>query len=334
MSNPLLSIVIPTHNRCASLLRCLGAIGRQADCAALCEVIVVVDGSTDGTAGVLGSRQWPFPLQTVSQQNLGAGVARNAGAAMARGEYLAFLEDDVLPADGWLAIARKILAESTPDVLEGRTVYAGTEREVRRFEPDRTPSFIPCNLIVRRKCFVAVGGYSPDYFDAKRGLYFREDSDFGFRLIGAGYAVSVDERLVVSHPPQFASLRSCFRHALRYVFDPLLFRRHPALYRRMIEVKHLFGMTIHRPLHFVALADVGAAALVLAGSAVGSVPVWVAGAGLMLAAGTAFRFRYQGWKALQVYRPGWTMAFVILPFVYLCSLLRGCFRYRTFGVMV
>jgi tetrahydromethanopterin S-methyltransferase subunit D len=118
------------------------------------------------------------------------------------------------------------------------------------------------------------------------------------------------------------------------VFDPLLFRRHRDLYRRHIEVKRVFGVTIHRPLHYVALGDVAAAVLVVAGIALGSVPLWATGAGLMLLAGTAFRFRYQGWRALHIYRPAWTTAFLVLPLVYVWSLLRGCIRYRTFGPMI
>lgn len=334
MDGVLLSIVIPTFNRRDSLLHCLRALAGQGEIESSCEVIVVVDGSTDGSAEAVQSVAWPFPLRIIRQANLGAGAARNAGASEAAGAWIAFVEDDVLPADTWVRSALDIVSGSPADVIEGRTAYAETLKQVRRFEAGRIPSFIPCNLIVRRESFEAVGGYSPEFFDRTKGLYFREDSDFGFRLLKAGYTVRLDERLLVLHPEQFTSLAACYRHVRRYVFDPLLYRRHPVEYRRMIEVKKVFGREVRRPLHYAALAAVPAMLLLAGGIAAGSIPAWGGGSLLLLAVSTLFRVRYKGRKALQLYRAGETAGFLGIPFVYLLSLLRGCLRYRTFGPVI
>lgn len=334
MAAPFFSVVIPTFNRSDALLGCLGALSRQSIEMDQFEVIVVVDGSTDGTAGRLASVRYPYDFHFVEIANSGAGHARNEGAKLARGEYIAFTEDDVIPDAGWLSNARKHLRQGTHALLEGRTVYAGSTGSVRRHEPPGIPSFIPCNLFVLRTAFATSGGYDPDYFDRERGLYFREDSDLGFRLLDAGHAAAIGQDIIVAHPPQFESLRACIRHARRYVFDPLLYKRHPGRYREMIEVKRVAGMTVRRPQHSVALLDLAAVLAALAGLAGWGSTWFFAGLALSIACGFLFRLKYQGRKAMRLDQFHITLGFWVVPFVYLYSLVRGCFRYRTAGVLI
>jgi glycosyltransferase involved in cell wall biosynthesis len=333
MNEPFFSVIIPTYNRCAQLRECLLALARQACSPDGFEVIVVVDGSTDGTATMLREMALPYSLDVALGPNGGAGHARNVGSTRARGRYLAFTEDDVIPDTHWLQSARSILEPDQWDVLEGRTVYRGTDSEVRKFERERRLSFIPCNLFVRRTVFEAVGGYSPEFHDSITGLYFREDSDFGFRLMDARARIRIAEDVYVSHPLQFLTLAGCFRHARRYVFDPLLYKRHPRHFREQIEVKQLFGFTVHRAQHYVALADAFAFVLGAAGLLFGSMAAVVGGVGGILLCGALFRFKYQGSGFLKVHRLHETVGFLGLPFVYLWALLRGCVRYRVIGVL-
>jgi glucosyl-dolichyl phosphate glucuronosyltransferase len=102
--SPVASIVIPTRNRRATLVPLVEALLPQAG-AANAEVVVVDNGSSDGTAEALatlvptaGER-----LRTVVEGEPGATRARNAGARAARGPVLAFTDDDALPRPGWLA---------------------------------------------------------------------------------------------------------------------------------------------------------------------------------------------------------------------------------------
>src|SRR5207253_5026154 len=95
------SVVIPTYRRRERVLRHVAALSQQTweDF----EVVVVDDGSGDGTAEALRALETPFPLTVVAQQNQGAAQARNAGAAAAGGELLLFLDDDMEADPGLLA---------------------------------------------------------------------------------------------------------------------------------------------------------------------------------------------------------------------------------------
>src|SRR4051812_24229138 len=92
-----ISVVVPAFNVEAYLQECLASIAAQT--APDLEVIVVDDGSADGTRAVAEAFAAGDPrFRVISQPNRGLGAARNAGVAAARGTYLAFVDgDDVLP---------------------------------------------------------------------------------------------------------------------------------------------------------------------------------------------------------------------------------------------
>jgi glycosyltransferase involved in cell wall biosynthesis len=324
--------VIPTFNRRKLLLECLESLSQQTLSGDLFEVIVVDDGSTDGTEESVRSLKWKYNVTFIKQENAGPAQARNAGVAKAQGRILAFTEDDVIVRRDWLANAVEEFDRDPIDLLEGRTVYRGTNDDVRRFEPEQRPSFIPCNLFIRSEVFVKLGGYDRDFY--MPGLYFREDADFGFRALKMGFHFRIARNIIVEHPEQFVSVESCVRHVRRYFFDPLLYKRHASLYRSMIEVKTIFGLEIHRPQHYVSLVYgmsvlAGIVTLLRGNWAIASVCVVV-----IVLCGLAFQFKYL--HHIRFGRKGLVeiMRFLLLPAQYLNAFVWGCFRFRSFGAIV
>src|SRR4051812_6017095 len=90
----LFSVVVPTYNRLYLLSRALETVCAQTH--ADFEIIIVDDGSTDGTREWLASHGAPVPVRVLEQSNRGPGAARNLGIREARGDYIAFLDSDDL----------------------------------------------------------------------------------------------------------------------------------------------------------------------------------------------------------------------------------------------
>jgi glycosyltransferase involved in cell wall biosynthesis len=125
MSNPLVSVIVPTRNRRALVLRAVDSVLRQ-DCRDI-ELVVVDDGSTDGTAEALSSLGTCLVLHANS---VGPAAARNVGIAAARGQYLAFLDSD----DYWKEshLSRLLGAMASPEV---GLVYSPTHSETLEGKP-------------------------------------------------------------------------------------------------------------------------------------------------------------------------------------------------------
>jgi GT2 family glycosyltransferase len=100
MSVGKLSIVIPTYNRKDMLRRTLKAYRSQSASEEIVEILVVDDGSSDGTDSVVAQSNEgsPIPIRCLRQDNRGIGPARNHGIREARGEIVLFADDDIIPA--------------------------------------------------------------------------------------------------------------------------------------------------------------------------------------------------------------------------------------------
>ena len=104
MNEPLISVVIPTHNRRALLERALDDYEIQAGEGFRFEVVVVDDGSSDGTMELLAARRpREYALRFDHQNNAGPASARNRALEMAAGELIVFAGDDIVPCRGFLS---------------------------------------------------------------------------------------------------------------------------------------------------------------------------------------------------------------------------------------
>lgn len=115
------SIIICTCNRVADLRQTLDAIGRLPVPAELsCELTVVDNGSSDGTAATVQSLTLPnMPLRYLSEPRRGKGYAYNAGMAAATGDILLFTDDDVRPPADWLEGMSRPIASGEADAVVG-----------------------------------------------------------------------------------------------------------------------------------------------------------------------------------------------------------------------
>ena len=178
------SIIIPTFNRAATIIRTLDSLYQQASDKA--EIIVVDDGSTDNTKEVLASYVQLRGLKYFFQSNQGVSAARNNGAAHASGEYLIFLDSDDTVKSNWLRDYKEEIDKQAIDIL-----YCGIERVkenkiVGNTSPqnpynDGVPygNFIPGSFCVKRALFNQVGGYDIQ-------LSYSENTELSFRLKKTG----------------------------------------------------------------------------------------------------------------------------------------------------
>ena len=191
-----LSVVIPTYNRASSLERCLRALPADV------EAIVVDDGSADGTSTVPGRVGHPL-LHYVRKENSGPASARNLGARVARGDILAFTDDDCVPALGWAQALAERLAREPNSVggVGGRVLPLGSGLVSRYstfhriLEPPASCSYlVTANCAYRREAFEAAGGF--DEAIRKPG---GEDPDLAFRVRAKGYRLVHEPSAVVHH---------------------------------------------------------------------------------------------------------------------------------------
>jgi glycosyltransferase involved in cell wall biosynthesis/peptidoglycan/xylan/chitin deacetylase (PgdA/CDA1 family) len=194
------SVVICTLNRRQTLKRTLPTILEQSLAPADYEVIVVVDGSTDGTADMLRAMPSRCLLRILEQPNKGLALARNAGLEATQGECVIFLDDDILCANDLLqrhlemheSLARQSVVFGpvlvAPDSLATSATWwteAYTEEYVARLERDgeaRWPRdmVMEVNYSAPRELLLRSGGNDP-LFSVRR-----QSADWGLRLHGMG----------------------------------------------------------------------------------------------------------------------------------------------------
>lgn len=179
-----ISVILPVFNGERFLAEAVASIWRQS--IRPLEIIIVDDGSTDGTPELI--RSLGNDVRSVSQPNAGPAAARNTGIRLAQGEALAFLDaDDVWP-DNTLAVLLSHLAdESLPDIVLGRvqSVVTDTNKDggevLRPVAPPHRSSQLGSALL-RADVFRTIG-----LFDET--LQYSEDMDWFMRAMDKGMTI-------------------------------------------------------------------------------------------------------------------------------------------------
>lgn len=222
---PAVSVVIPTRNRCRLLRAALDSVETQN--LRPTEVIVVSDGSSDGTDELVRDRG----LRLVRTDGVGAGGARNAGWRAATSEIVAFTDDDCVARPDWL---ERLIApfEGAPSlaIAQGRTVPAAPAGpDQRSLDVSReTGLYETCNIAYRRQALEVVGGFDEGL--ARSWGHFGEDVELAWRVKRAGWESRFVEAATVEHHVFDVSLISVIGRQWAC-------RRFPALVKRVPELR-------------------------------------------------------------------------------------------------
>ncbi|MEM7309787.1 MAG: glycosyltransferase [Planctomycetota bacterium] len=213
---PELTVSLCSFNRRTVLRECLESLCRQQLAPGTFEVVLVDDGSSDGTAEMLADLDYPVPVRHLRRPNGGLSAARNTGLAVARGELVLFINDDTIAfpdlverhlAAHRLARAgrRKVAVlgsfEQPQRELGGALLrYLEGSNEVFGYA-DMVPgklqdafAFYTCNVSVPLADVRRVGGYDESFRH-----YGCEDTDLALRLEALGYSVVYDPRARALH---------------------------------------------------------------------------------------------------------------------------------------
>jgi O-antigen biosynthesis protein len=197
---PRVSVIVCSYNGGATLEQCLCSL-RTLDYPDF-EVIVVDDGSTDDTQGILAR----FPtVRSIHQANQGLSVARNVGLKAATGSIIAYTDADCFADPNWLTHLVHPLQHTDAAAVGGPNlapedgrlagcVAAAPGQPTHVLESDQVAEHIPgCNMAFRREALLAVNGFDPIY--RKAG----DDVDLCWRLQQAGYWITFAPGAFVWH---------------------------------------------------------------------------------------------------------------------------------------
>lgn len=257
-----ISVVVPTFKRPDLLHSCLGALTMQDLDPSDYEIIVVDDAASEDTRRQVDywvecmrnrepdDRAVPAIRYIPVTGTHGPAVARNAGWRAACGEIIAFTDDDCLPTPGWLraglsAFIDGIVGASGKLIMPLAHTPTDYERDAVQLEKSE---FVTANCFYRRDMLERVGG-----FDERFTAAWREDSDLFFTLQeyvekdGGGdcncsakglerfSAFVYVPRAVVIHPVRPASWGISIRQQRKSMYNALLYKKHPILYRQKIQ---------------------------------------------------------------------------------------------------
>lgn len=204
MENPLVTIVIPTFNRKDDLLECLRTLLNSSY--GSMETIVVDNASTDGTYDAV-KQMFPNVKLIKNDRNLGATGGRNKGAIEAKGDYLLFLDHDMIidkqmieelmkaiEADPGIGMAGAVVyyydepskvwaAGTSINMLNGKVHFNNISPKEAGIDEPFNVQVLPAAFMVKREHLNKLGLFDDVFF----AVY--EDTDFSFRVKEAGYKV-------------------------------------------------------------------------------------------------------------------------------------------------
>lgn len=238
---PAATVVVPARGRSSETRACVESLLALDYPPDLLEVIVVDDASEPPLSGALSG----LPIRLLRREtNAGQSAARNLASGAARGEVLAFTDNDCVVEAGWLKSLVACLCEPGTDVAGGRVLAPPPDGPVAAFESVRSPldmgaaagtvgleepvAYLPsCNLAADREMLRRLGG-----FDEKMAL--GEDADLVWRALRAGRGVRYEPAARILHRHRTRLLPLLLRRADYGSSEADLQLRHPEARRVMV----------------------------------------------------------------------------------------------------
>jgi glycosyltransferase involved in cell wall biosynthesis len=263
-----ISVIVPTYKRPALLKRCLDALFQQHFPGDEFEIIIVSDGYDEATRYLVENNCNNNTNRNVQYHYLaakkGPAAARNAGWQTAKGELILFTDDDCVPDKKWLRsywnTFRKVTSEAatTAEEIESSIAFTGRvyvplcdkptdyEKNLARLQE---AEFVTANCACTKKALDTVQG-----FDESFTMAWREDSDLHFKFLKANIPViNVKEALVI-HPVRNAQWGVSLKEQRKSMFNALLYKKYPNLYRQRISARPLWNYYGMISLVIIALA--------------------------------------------------------------------------------
>lgn len=249
METAKISVVIPTYRRPHLLMRCLDAVLTQDFRARDFEIIIVSDGydpSTELSIAQVPLKKFPVLQYYSLPAKAGPAAARNLGWLLGQGALIVFTDDDCVPANNWLSMMwAAYQSEGKEEIaFSGKTVVPinddPTDYE-KNISQLATAEFITANCACTKAALQTVRG-----FDERFRMAWREDSDLQFKFIQHQIPIVKVCDAVVTHPVRKAPWGISIREERKGMFNALLYKKYPRLYREKIEPR--------RPWHYYIIA--------------------------------------------------------------------------------
>jgi len=229
MANPWITVIVPAYDAVTTIDGCLGVLLQQTQPRDTYEIIVVVDGSDNGTE----EQARKYGGHVLVQPHRGPAAARNAGAACARGDVLLFIDADCEPKEDW--IEQMVHPFRDPEVVGVKGVFKTRQRSlVARFAQAEYEEKEGRMWRGQYIDFIDTGsaGYRADVFRENGGfstdLPGAEDVEFSFRLAAQGYKMVLANQAVVYHRHP-RSLAEYVGRKYRYgIWRSFVYRRFPS----------------------------------------------------------------------------------------------------------
>jgi cellulose synthase/poly-beta-1,6-N-acetylglucosamine synthase-like glycosyltransferase len=286
------SVIVPVFDGAETLDACLRALSAQTIENGRYEVIIVDDGSADGSADVAARHG----ATVIHQDHAGAAAARNRGSQQARGQVLLFTDADCEPSPDW--IEQMLAPFADPEVLGVKGAYRTRQHSVvarfvqAEFEEkyDRQRRVEQIDFVdtyaaaYRRATFLAHGGFDPEFL-------LDEDQEFSFRLAQEGCILVLNPRAIVYHRHPSTVWNYAWRKAQFGRWKVRVLARHPS------KVLHDSYTPWTQKAQIVLLPLVGGAALAAAFDLVSWIVVLIlCTTGLLSAIPILIKAVRQGWQ--------------------------------------